>query len=145
MLGGSALTLRRYHCLELQHRRTPSSTAAMKLSWGFILSSLYCSAAASKAGHVFIYDPIVQPAKEEPAAVSPETARLILAQRLGVSRYHSINTADADDLLQLARYAGVSRRLFLGQDDLYGNEAHVLVWVEDVDDIGGWQNSITPI
>ncbi|KAF1941611.1 hypothetical protein EJ02DRAFT_377347 [Clathrospora elynae] len=86
----------------------------MKLSWGFVASSLYCTVSAAKP------------------VVSPETARLILAQRLGVSRFHSLEHADAETIRHINAYGGRQQKLF-GADDAESSKAHLLVWVEDAE------------
>ncbi|CAO2656767.1 Nn.00g055700.m01.CDS01 [Neocucurbitaria sp. VM-36] len=86
----------------------------MKLSWGFIAASLYCSASA------------VRP------TVSPETARLILAQRLGLSRFHSIEHADPETIRHINAYGGRQQKLF-GVEDADRTRAHLLLWIEDAE------------
>ncbi|KAI8940314.1 hypothetical protein NX059_004010 [Plenodomus lindquistii] len=86
----------------------------MKLSWGFVASSLYCSVSAARP------------------SVSPETARLILAQRLGVSRFHSIEHADAEAIRHINTFGGQPRKL-LGKEDADRSRAHLLVWVENAE------------
>ncbi|KAF1839971.1 uncharacterized protein K460DRAFT_297227 [Cucurbitaria berberidis CBS 394.84] len=86
----------------------------MKLSWGFIASSLYCSAFAARP------------------TVSPETARLILAQRLGLSRFHSIEHADSETLRHINVYGGRQQKLFGGEDS-DRSKAHLLLWIEDAE------------
>lgn len=86
----------------------------MKLSWGFVASSLACTAAA------------VRP------SVSPETARLIIAQRLGLSRFHSIEHTDREALGHISRFGGRPQKLF-GGDAVERSNAHLLVWVEDAE------------
>lgn len=66
---------------------------------------------------------------------------MILAQRLGVSRYHSIKTAEEDDIKYINRYGGKSQRLF-GEDTT--NHAHSLIWIEDVEDIYGQRQGRLP-
>lgn len=99
------------------HRRSFSTRtpihlrrATMKLSWGLFFSSLYCTASAD--------------------VVSPETARLIIAQRLGLSRFHSIEHADAEAIRQINAYGGRQQKLF-GGDDADQSKAHLLMWLED--------------
>jgi hypothetical protein len=87
----------------------------MKLSWGFLASSLYCTAAA------------VRP------SVSPETARLIIAQRLGLSRFHSIEHADAEAIQHINTFGGRPSKLF-GKEDADRSRAHLLVWMEGADE-----------
>jgi hypothetical protein len=86
----------------------------MKLSWGLFFSSLYCTASAANP------------------SVTPETARLIIAQRLGLSRFHSIEHADAEAIRHINAYGGRQQRLF-GGDDADRSKAHLLMWVEDGD------------
>lgn len=64
--------------------------------------------------------------------VSPETARLILAQRLGLSQYHSLREADEATLHSLNAYGGTRQRLF--EDGPGGSGlGRVLVMVEAVE------------
>ncbi|KAF2013553.1 hypothetical protein BU24DRAFT_424550 [Aaosphaeria arxii CBS 175.79] len=109
----------------------------MKLSWSFAVSSLFISAsAASKAGHVFVYDPASAKAAPLQSSVTPETARWILAQRLGVSQFHSIDDPSEEAIEQLNAYSGRTQTLLGGDNsnerDL--SEARVLVWIDDVED-----------
>ncbi|KAH8732815.1 hypothetical protein GQ44DRAFT_696483 [Phaeosphaeriaceae sp. PMI808] len=84
----------------------------MKLSWSFFLSSLYCTASATRP------------------SVSPDTARLIIAQRLGLSRFHSIGHVDADAIRHINAFGGRKQKLF-GADDVDRSKAHLLMWIED--------------
>ncbi|KAF2035871.1 hypothetical protein EK21DRAFT_53333 [Setomelanomma holmii] len=84
----------------------------MKLSWGVFFSSLYCTASAASP------------------SVSPETARLIIAQRLGLSRYHSIEHADAEAIRHINVYGGRQQKLFGGESN-DRSRAHLLMWIED--------------
>lgn len=104
----------------------------MKLSGGLILSALSCAAHAANTGHVFVFDPVqARTAPQSPAEVSPETARLILAQRLGLSRFHSLESADDRVLDQINAYGG-RQRFFHDR-----SQAHTLVWIEDAEDVRG--------
>jgi hypothetical protein len=103
-------------------RRRRSSTphyssppATMKLSWGLFFSSLYCTASAATP------------------AVSPETARLIIAQRLGLSRFHSVEHADAEAIRHINAYGGRQQKLF-GGADADASQARLLMWIEDGDE-----------
>ena len=139
--ASSASRRRRFHWTDVRyHGRSsnttiPSPPATMKLSWGFVFSSLYCSVAAAKPGRVYVYDPVAK-APPQPQSVSPETARLILAQRLGLSRFHSIQHANDETIQQLNAYGGRQQKLF-GREDRERTRAHVLVWIEDVEDATG--------
>jgi hypothetical protein len=114
------------------------TTAAMKLSGSFVVSTLLCTAsAASKAGRVFVYDPVAAAASpQHPTSANPQTARLILTQRLGLSRFHSIKHADDGEIQLLNAYGGRQQKLFGGEDQ-DRTKAHVLVWVDDVELVTG--------
>lgn len=101
----------------------------MKLSWGIAAAStLACTATAT-----------VRP------AVSPDTARLILAQRLGVSRFHSLDAADATAIRHINTFGGRPRALF-GRDHAGASRAHLLVWVDNAahDEATGTPSSSPP-
>ncbi|KAH7087069.1 hypothetical protein FB567DRAFT_629106 [Paraphoma chrysanthemicola] len=86
----------------------------MKLSWGLFFSSLCSTATAARP------------------SVTPETARLIIAQRLGLSRYHSIQHADEEAIRHINAYGGKQQKLF-GAQDSSRSRAHLLMWIEDAD------------
>ncbi|KAI4661746.1 uncharacterized protein J4E78_004535 [Alternaria triticimaculans] len=83
----------------------------MKLSGAFVASSLYCTVLAARP------------------TVSPETARLVIAQRLGLSRFHSVEHPDAETIRHINTYGGRHQKLF-GADDAEQSKAHLLMWVE---------------
>jgi hypothetical protein len=87
----------------------------MKLSWGLFFSSLYCTASATSP------------------SVSPETARLIIAQRLGLSRFHSVEHADAEAIRHINAYGGRHQKLF-GGVATDASQAQLLMWIEDGDE-----------
>ncbi|CAE7000418.1 hypothetical protein PTNB73_09591 [Pyrenophora teres f. teres] len=86
----------------------------MKLSGAFAASSLCCAVFAARP------------------TVTPETARLIIAQRLGLSRFHAIEHADAETIRHINTYGGPQQKLF-GIEDAHVSRAHLLVWAEDVE------------
>ncbi|KAI2477002.1 DUF3844 multi-domain protein [Pyrenophora tritici-repentis] len=86
----------------------------MKLSGAFAASSLCCAVLAARP------------------TVTPETARLIIAQRLGLSRFHAIEHADAETIRHINTYGGPQQKLF-GTEDDHVSRAHLLVWAEDVE------------
>lgn len=86
----------------------------MKLSGAFVASSLSCAVLAARP------------------TVNPETARLIIAQRLGLSRFHSLEHADADTLHHINTYGG-KRQILFGADNTGASRAHLLVWTEDAE------------
>lgn len=104
----------------------------MKLSWGLVASSLYCAAAAATNGHVFTFDGSATHAAPASSPVDPETARLILAQRLGLSRFHSIKNANAAAIKSINTFGGRQQKLFGEAADT--SRAQLLVWLEDADE-----------
>ncbi|KAF2679323.1 hypothetical protein K458DRAFT_314437 [Lentithecium fluviatile CBS 122367] len=108
----------------------------MKLSWGFALSSLYSAACATEVGHVYILDPSPRPSAQAPSSVDPETARLIFAQRLGLSRFHSINNPTEETVQQINAFGGRQQKLFGGEGP-ERSRAQLLVWVDNAEDATG--------
>ena len=63
-------------------------------------------------------------------SISPVTARLLLAQRLGLSQYHSLGDADEGTLLNILNTFGLHQTgVFEEKDDASGTEK-VLVIIE---------------
>lgn len=106
----------------------------MKLSWGFAVSSLAYAVSAAQHGRIYIVDPTPRASSLQAATtVDPATARLILAQRLGLARFHSIDkTCSEESLEQINAFGGAQPTLFGGEDA--GTQAHALVWIEGVED-----------
>jgi hypothetical protein len=104
----------------------------MKLTWGLVASTLSCAAAAATNGNVFTFDGTKNHAAPASSPIDPETARLILAQRLGLSRFHSIKDADADAIKNINTYGGRQQKLFGEQADT--SRAQLLVWLEDAEE-----------
>ncbi|KAL1603921.1 hypothetical protein SLS60_005513 [Paraconiothyrium brasiliense] len=106
----------------------------MKLSWSFVVSSLYCAASAAHDAHVYVFDPVPRTSPQAATTVDATTARLILAQRLGLSRFHSIEkTRSEESLKQINAFGGRQQKLF-GGEDADRTRAHALVWIEGVED-----------
>lgn len=107
----------------------------MKLNTALWSLSAAVGALAASASHVFILDPSTSASHPAPHhdTVSPSTAQLIFAQRLGLSSFYDL-PADADEkaLSQLNAYAGRPSTLLRGnrhQED----PNRLLVVIEDVD------------
>jgi len=96
-------------------------------------SSLLC-AGATFAGDaaVYLYDSATS-RSSAPSRVSPETARLIFAQRLGISRFHSLKSLDKERVSQFEQYGGKPQQL-LGLDDERDILRRPMVVVEGVSD-----------
>ncbi|KAB2574474.1 putative endoplasmic reticulum membrane protein [Lasiodiplodia theobromae] len=108
----------------------------MRLSGSFIAPSLLgLAAAAAPQARVFVQD-LDAPAHlgtQTAPTLSPDTARLIFAQRLGLSQYHSLKHTDDDTIQYINDFGGSRHQLF--DDDQLGDEAkHVMLVVEGVKD-----------
>ena len=69
----------------------------------------------------------------EPLSISPDTARLLLAQRLGLSHYHSLEDADELTLELLNAYGGEQQSIFTREETIQGAEKLLLI-VEGVNE-----------
>lgn len=81
---------------------------------GYVCAGLLTVAHAQvPAAHVYDLHATSQhrPAASSSDLVSPETARLILAQRLGLSQYHSLKGVDEQTMWQLNDFGGSPQRL----------------------------------
>jgi hypothetical protein len=110
----------------------------MKLSGGVLFAALCSTAtAASSPGRLFVFNAdSAKPAPRQPASLSPNSARLILAQRLDVSPYHSIEETVDDEVANYLNTVGGKQRFFgMGLDHMAA--ARVLVWVEGVENAQG--------
>ena len=73
----------------------------------------------------------------EPPSISPHTARLLLAQRLGLSQYHSLHDVDDSTLDTLNTYGGEQQQIFARERTSHSSEKLLLV----VDGVGeGYQH-----
>lgn len=57
---------------------------------------------------------------------------MILAQRLGLSRFHSIKNADAEAIKNINAFGGRQQKLFGEKADT--SRARLVVWIEDGDE-----------
>jgi hypothetical protein len=117
---------------------SPPPFVKMKPFRGFILSLLYCAASAaspSDVGRVYVWDSTTKSTdKQLPSSVDPETARLIFAQRLGLSQFHDLKNANEGVIQQLNQYGGTPQQLFGTRES---NNAHAIIIVEGVENAEG--------
>ena len=73
-------------------------------------------------------------ARVEPPSISPHTARLLLAQRLGLSQYHSLQDPDDLTLDILNTYGGEQQRIFAHDEEGFQGAEKLLLVVEGVDE-----------
>lgn len=78
---------------------------------------LLCAAStAANAAKVVVLDTTSSPhASSIEETVEPDTARLILAQRIGLAEYHSVSNADEDAIRQINAFTSRS-----GQQAMFG-------------------------
>ncbi|KAI9774458.1 MAG: hypothetical protein M1835_006042 [Candelina submexicana] len=84
----------------------------MRILLGFLASTILGrTQAASSTGFVYTYDRKSPHPNRDPQKASLDTARLILAQRLGLSQYHSLGNIDDLTLQQIDAFGGERPRL----------------------------------
>ena len=86
---------------------------------------------ASSEASVYFFDRNTKPAEAQPPSVSPSTARLLLAQRLGLSQYHSLKDAGESTLEHLNALGGTQKPIFPDEEQ---EPLKVLLFVE------GWED-----
>lgn len=82
----------------------------MKLSLPLLVPALACLAQAD-SGNLYIYDSDLQAASPASTTVSPETARLIIASRLGLDQFHDIGDA-SEKTIQAINQLSADQNLF---------------------------------
>jgi hypothetical protein len=84
----------------------------MRLPTGLLLPLLAGAASAISDAKVYLFQDDEWSKPSDPPVLSPEDARLVFAQRLGVSQYHSLDDAGEDTLAYINRFGGRQNRLF---------------------------------
>ncbi|KAL8753110.1 MAG: hypothetical protein Q9199_005281 [Rusavskia elegans] len=99
------------------------------LSWAFLLFS-----AQTIASDAYIY---LSDASDIPASqiLSPHATRLLLARRLGISRYHSLEGADGPTLKTLNEFGGQQKPI-LSPDEQWLDPQRNLIIIEDIENPG---------
>lgn len=100
--------------------------STMKLLAGFLCIA---SGACAVAAEALIYtSDVPSPASRAGTpSISPNTARLLLAQRLGLSQYHSLEGADKSTLDILNTYGGKQQQLFAHEEHSRSNDRFLLI------------------
>jgi hypothetical protein len=103
----------------------------MKLSTSLLVPAFIGAASAALTADVYIFQGEESSKTLEPPTLTPEQARLVLAQRIGSSRYHDLSTASDSTLSFINSFGGARDSLF---EDVSTDEAAELVLiVEGVD------------
>ena len=123
----------------IRSRKPVRSTASnMKLTAipALTATALLSTAAVADARHAHVYTSS-SPSAKWTESLSFSTFRSILAQRLGVSEYHTLDTTDADSLRALNAFQPSQKTLFA--DDVVDDPTtpELLIILEDVDNVDG--------
>lgn len=84
-----------------------------------------CSVSAQAL--VYTSEQVTAPPKDGPPSISPITARLLLAQRLGLSQYHSLDDAEDSTLGILNTYGGGQQQIFDDGEQAAGDKKFLLI------------------
>ena len=95
------------------------------------LSSALETFTVSAQALIYTSDTILPPPEAEPPSISPHTARLLFAQRLGLSQYHRLEDAD-DSMLDVLNTYGRSRQQVFTHDEDTREKENVLIFVDGV-------------
>ena len=79
------------------------------LTWASTAFGIY---AASGDASVYIHDNALASQSLKTPSISPRTARLLFAKRLGLSQYHDLGDADEATLQILNAYSGKQQSVF---------------------------------
>jgi len=101
------------------------------MKFSSILSPIFLAVSTSaRSAQIYLSDISTSPQPAVYQPISPSTARLIFASRLGLAQYHSIGKADADTIRQLERFGGRPKKLLGGDEG--SNRPKVMFVIEGV-------------
>ena len=91
--------------------------------------------ASTVAGEALVYtsESWSRQTPADPPSISPSTARLLFAQRLGLSQYHSLQATDESTLEILNVHGGNQQQIFT-QEERSRDAEKLLAIVEGVDE-----------
>ena len=105
----------------------------MWLSTGIFVAALSClTQAAESSGSLYIHEAATSQSHPRSRTISPESARLIIASRLGLDRYHELSSGTKDTLDAINDFAG-SQQLLVGAST---QEPVALLWAQTHDATG---------
>jgi hypothetical protein len=110
----------------------------MRIFAGLLLPLLAGAASATSDAKVYIFQEDEWSKASDPPALSPAEARLVFAQRLGVSQYHSLDHAGDSALSYINRFGGRQTRLF--EAGGHDKAAELILFVE-----GGSDKNAEPL
>lgn len=103
--------------------------SSLSLLWAALIHGISASATTSDVAHVFVYDPDGASVTTENPTLPADTARLVLAQRLGLSSFHALEDSSEQSLGYINQYAAPQERLF--SDGSSTKTPRAIVIVED--------------
>lgn len=115
----------------------PNPLVTMMLSvgltalWSLATGAVH-AAAASAHGHVFLIDTDTSPSTTHHETIDPPTARLIFAERLGLSRFYDIEDVDEDVIRRINTFGG-SHEQPLRRDASSSTPYRVFILVDGLD------------
>lgn len=98
-----------------------------------VLAGLACAANSGASVYIFDHKSPLSTFEKAPSSVSPLNARLLFAQRLGLSEYHKLENAEETVLSLLNRFGSAQLPLFSGIDEPETTH-RLLVMVDGVED-----------
>ena len=103
----------------------------IQLLYAFAVLHRICAALPHAYVYTFDGSSKHQP-PSEPLLVSPTASRLLFAQRLGLSQYHTIDRADENTIELINRFGGTQDLLFNENNERTADQK-VLIFVENVE------------
>ncbi|RDW87583.1 hypothetical protein BP5796_03277 [Coleophoma crateriformis] len=117
----------------------------MRISLSLLIPALVGAAsAASESASVYIFEGQQWPSTSKPATLTPEEARLVIAQRLDVAEYHGLERTSEETLSYINNYGGSKKSLF--ESSLAEPASELVIVVEGVSSeiakplLSSWQN-----
>lgn len=130
----------RHHYILHLRRRHRFAKMRWSASFNLLLLARAWSVAASSLSQpiIYTYDPLSSSSSSDSIqdTVDPETARLIFAQRLGLSQFHSLGDADDTALRHINTYGGQSQQLF-GLSSHHAERSRAFIMIEGTREIPG--------
>ena len=103
------------------------------LCWASATAHVYSTLSSEAAVYINLDIPVQHDGK--PPSLSPSEARLLFAQRLGLSQYHSLGEVDQNIFEILNTYGEWKKPLF--SEDRWHNPRRLLVIIEGVQYVEG--------
>lgn len=103
----------------------------IQLLYAFAVLHRICAALPNAYVYTFDGSSKNQP-PSEPLLVSPTAARLLFAQRLGLSQYHTIDRADENTIELINRFGGTQDLVFNDSNESKTDQK-VLIFVENIE------------